>query len=364
MVDHENTNELLDQEVLDYVQDNAEDEGTIFNKVGGKLDLTQAPTLYNTDDPNLRAKAVGSEMISRANSVTAPLVKVTKGGKKVALLELQLGSNIPFIQMPKATVDTIAHGNINVNTEKYKDYKFEFTYITPKSDDHTYNSVIDSIIDDNKTKYGTDRLKYCFTVESKLATCSLSFFLDCITKNIVMIQGLELFLGDDIVLSEVYGDSLYVQKVNTMLIGMLDDPNETYTSPGALYTNSFNRDKTYIQNNNKISVDRLYEALVTNNKKLSAKYLSLPSSCMYNGKDGTYPLAIQDLDGCQMVRSNTPPLLLINLGTGAELSPDDPNPEIPNNIILQMNQLNNYYYLSNGVACKPESNFCILVPVY
>lgn len=306
------------------------------------------------------------KVLAKATSTSDVVVKVVNQQDEfVAILAPTLTHSVPLVQIPRTTLDFYCQGDVVIDKDLFRDYKFEmlFTFVESPTMP-TYNNKMKELINAYKTANGSSRLKYCFTVKQKVGFGSISVFIDCITKNFVGIQGLELFIGTGVKNNMIYHNkSLHVQKVSMLNIGYAFESTSDTLSPGTMVTSFGNKHGPVIIENQNVPVDDLYNALVTNNT-LKARYISITSASMYSGKDATYQLVSETVDNVNTIRTNTPPLLVIELGGLSNLVPAGTEDSVPNVIVCQNNALNNFYLNDNMSACNAQSNFCIMLPVY
>lgn len=317
-------------------------------------------------DATALAESEFEKVLSKAVSTSEVLIKVVNNRDEfVSIIAPTLTHSAPIVQIPRSTLDFYCQGDVVIDKDMFRDYKFEllFTYVKVPTMP-TYNNKMEELINDYIRTNGSSRYKYCFTVKQKLGFGTISVFIDCITKNFVGMQGLELFIGDGVKNNKIYYDnSIHVQKVVMFNIGYAFTDTSDTISPGTMVTSFGNTNVPVISENQKSTVDDLYAAFVTNNT-LKARYISITSASMYSGKDATYQLVSETVDNVSTIRTNTPPLLVIELGNLSNLVPSGEENSVPNVIVCQGNALNNYYLNDNMSACDAQSNFCIMLPVY
>lgn len=324
--------------------------------------------LYSGASEIEKAKRDFVDVEARAMSTSPVLCKVVDNtGKIVARISAECKYSIPIVQMPKTTVDDWSYGDVAIE-KTFQNYTFEFlyTYIPGTLD---YDTEMKRLIDSHKASVGKDRLKYCFSVKTKVGFGSFSFFIDCLTKNIIAIQGLETFIGSDVKVSATYFDNsngtyaLQVQKVSLFVVGTIMSNSSDLLSPGS-FCDSAVGDNTVISANKEKNITDIFDAFVTNNTNLSAKYISVSAASMYGGKDASYQLVNDTVDNVNTIRTNTPPLLLLELGKQNNLVSGNEDDSIPNVLVYQMSCVNNYFYFDNGTASDANSNFVLMLPVY
>lgn len=321
---------------------------------------------YSVDEVEL-AEVEFEKVLSRSLSTDNMTVKVTdQAGNIVAILCPTMTHSAPIIQIPRDTLDFYCQGSATVDTGMFSNYRFEKLFVFKTNPEYpVYSAKINELVDNYVRANGSERLRYCFTVKQKVGFGSISIFIDSITKNFVGIQGLELFIGTGVKNNKNYTDnSIHVQKVTMFKIGAEINGSSDIFSPGTMVTTYGSKGTTLIQPNSNSTVDEIFDKFVTNNNNIRARYISISSASMYSGKDGTYQLVSSSDDNIHTIKANTPPLLVIELGTQENLVPRNEDDSVPNVILCQSNALNNFYLYDNVKASDAQSNFCIMLPVY